>query len=80
MRPENRFIVSIIIPEFSGRPGPGDMTMLFRRKPLDFLERDGIIPKNLQAVAHRTQILHQVKGERIIVVDDEYHIPHSIYD
>src|SRR5437870_383919 len=41
---------------------------------LDFPDRDLIVPANDDFGAHFTQILHQVVGERVVIVEDKDHL------
>src|SRR5688572_6916061 len=44
-----------------------------RVQAFDFFERHAIVAEHAQLMSHLTEILHEVVGKRIVVVDDEDH-------
>ena len=41
----------------------------------DFINRDLVIPVYLEVCTEFAEILHQVVGKRIVIVNDQYHLP-----
>ena len=62
------------MPASSGRPGPGRDHDLLRRHRLDLAERHLVVAAHAHVGAQLAEILHEVVGERIVVVDDENHV------
>src|SRR5207237_10816981 len=42
-------------------------------QPLDFLKRDLVVSKDAQLFAELAEVLHEVVGKRIVVIDNENH-------
>jgi len=59
---------------FAGRTRPGRHENALRLQRSNRVERNLIIPPHLQLHAQFAQILHEVVGKRIIIVDNEHHL------
>ena len=70
-----RRITSTEMPASSGRPGPGEMTMRSGRMARDLVERDLVVALDDRRRAQLAEVLGQVQGERIVVVDEQNHSP-----
>ena len=66
-------ITSIVMPASSGRPGPGEITIRSGLQRRDLVDRDGVVAHDLHVGAELAEVLHEVVGERIVVVDDADH-------
>ncbi|MNI92287.1 hypothetical protein D3C73_1500600 [compost metagenome] len=64
-------------PRFVRGARPGREQDAVRLKLFDAREGDLVIPANLYGLAELAQILNQVVGERIEIVDDQDHGCHS---
>ena len=58
---------------FSRGAGTGGNTDLRRRFFADFIERDLVVSMHLHLRAQFSEVLDEVVGERVVVVDDEQH-------
>ncbi|WDT81612.1 MAG: hypothetical protein MPW14_07775 [Candidatus Manganitrophus sp.] len=73
MRPAKAWISGTEMPASLGVQGPGEITMRFRRQGLDVGQRHGVVALHPHLGAQLAQVLHQVVGEGIVVVDHEKH-------
>jgi hypothetical protein len=66
----------------SRRAGPGRNDEVRRGKPIDFIGRDFVVPEHpqIQRVIDLSQPLHEVVGERIVVIDKDDHVQYRISD
>ena len=58
---------------FFRRAGPGRNHDALGRELLDFVERDLIVAANFELLPHLAEVLRQVVGERIVVVEKQDH-------
>ena len=58
------------MPAFSGRDGPGEMTMPSESIGRDGIDGDLVVAHDLDLRAQHQQVLVQVVGERVVVVDE----------
>ena len=65
------------MPASSGRPGPGEMTMCVGLERVDLVERDLVVAADQRRRAELAEVLREVEGERIVVVDEQDHRPSS---
>ena len=73
----NRRITSTEMPASSGRPGPGEITMRSGRMLGDLVGRHLVVAPDDRRRAQLAEVLGQVEGERIVVVDQQNHSPAS---
>ena len=62
------------MPASAGEQGPGDSTSCSGRERLDALERDLVVAEHAHVLAELAEILHQVEGEAVVVVDHQQHV------
>src|SRR5271157_5583918 len=61
-------------PRFGRRARPGRDNDCFGGKRADFVEGDPVVPRDAHlALVQFAEILHQIEGERIVIVDDQNH-------
>src|SRR5258708_754135 len=60
-------------PRFGGSAGPGGNDDPFRSHRSDVRRRDLVVAKHFDVGAELAQILHQIPGEGIVVVDHQNH-------
>src|ERR687887_2791856 len=76
---ENRYTLSKATNDIAGDArllgcaGTGRNKDFIRMQSLDFIQRDFIIPKDLHIGAQLAEIMEQIVGEGIVVVDEKYH-------
>src|SRR5690606_22353092 len=61
-------------PRLVGRARPGRDHDLRGREALDLVEADLIVAVNAHVLAELAEILHEVVGERVVIVDHEEHV------
>ena len=69
--PAKRLMTSLLMPASLGLPGPGEMMMCVGRDLVDVLDRDRVVPHDLHLRAQLTQVLVEVVGEAVVVVDQK---------
>ena len=72
-RGPKRRMTSTEIPASSGRPGPGEMTIALGLQRVDLVERDLVVALHQRRRAQLAEVLREVEGERVVVVDEENH-------
>ena len=71
--PAKRRISGTEMPASFGVHGPGEMTMCSRIQRLDVVERDLVVAHDLHVRAELAQVLDEVLGEAVVVVDHQQH-------
>ncbi len=66
-------MISFDSPASRGEHGPGEIENPLGCQRADLLEGDLVVAMDLQVHLHLPQVLHQVVGERIVVVYDQHH-------
>jgi hypothetical protein len=61
------------MPASAGEQGPGDSTSWLRLQRGDALERDLVVADHRTSAAQFAEVLHQVEGEAVVVVDHQQH-------
>ena len=64
-------MTSSVMPAFSGRDGPGLMTMPSASRADDLVDRDLVVAHDLHLGAELAEVLVEVVGERVVVVEEE---------
>ena len=77
MRPANRSISAAETPASAGVPGPGEIDQVAGLPGLGLLGVDGVVSLGSHLGAGRSDVVDQVVGERVVVVDHEH--PHGPY-
>ena len=61
------------MPASFGVQGPGEITICAGAERLDLLERDLVVAEHHHLLLELAEVLHEVVGERIVVVDHQQH-------
>ena len=78
--PENRNTWPVFAHQFHrdarlvGRAGPRGNHYVRGRERIDVVERDLVVTVDRHALAQLPEILHQVVGERVVIVDHQEHV------
>ena len=67
-------ITSLDNPDSRGEHGPGEMRIRTGFKSRICVQRDLVVALHLQFHVQLAELLHEVVGERIVIVDDQNHI------
>ena len=70
---ENWRITALLIPASDGVHGPGEMQMRSGFQDRDFFQSNGVVPLYQQSRAQLAEVLDEVVGEGVVVIDDEKH-------
>ena len=73
MRPAKRSIAGTEMPASRGVQGPGEMTIRSGCQRLDLLQRDRVVAMDVDVGAQLAEILDEVPGEAVVVVDHQQH-------
>ena len=68
---EHASITSIEMPASFGVHGPGEITMRARRSSRDLVDGDRVVALDAHVRAELAEVLREVVGERVVVVDQE---------
>ena len=72
-RAPSRSITSSDTPASFGVHGPGEITMRSGASAVDLVHRQLVVAHHLHLGAQRLQVLHEVVGEAVVVVDHQQH-------
>ena len=69
----HRWITGTLTPAWLGAHGPGETTIARRPELTDLVDVDRVVAAHDQVRPQLAQVLDEVVGERVVVVDDEEH-------
>ncbi len=75
--PANRRISGTEMPAWSGVQGPGEMTIFSGLPRGDLVQRERVVAVDVHVRAQLAQVLDEVVGEAVVVVDHQQHVQSS---
>ena len=74
IRPAKRSITGTEMPASRGVQGPGEIDDPLRLPRLDLLQRDRVVAVDVDVGAQLAEVLDEVPGEAVVVVDHQQHV------